>query len=217
MLFVIATPIGHLEDITLRALSTLKTVEYLLCEDTRRTKKLLFHYNLSLPLVSFHLFNEKKKEAFIVADLKKGKRIGLVSDAGMPTISDPGTSLVGRCHQEKIPVTVIPGPSALLTALSLSGLQKTTFQFLGFFPKKLSEIHQRIEQISQFQGISIFFQSPHRLLKTVKALPETYQLIVAKELTKIHETLFSGSPKQILEQLQKTAIRGEYTLLITPS
>ncbi len=215
MLYVVATPIGNLEDISLRALSILKNVDYILCEDTRRTKKLLFHYEIQAKTFSFHSFNEKQKEEMIVSHLREGKKVAIVSDAGMPTISDPGGMLVQRCQKELLPVTCIPGPSAILTALALSGLNPPSFQFLGFFPKKNSEITKTIETVLSFPGTSIFFESPHRLLKTLKRLPETLQVTLAKELTKIHETLPQRSPPPPYTQLKETSIRGEYVLLLS--
>ncbi len=215
MLYIVATPIGNLEDISLRALSTLKNADYILCEDTRRTKKLLFHYEIPTKTFSFHGFNEKQKEEMIVQDLIKGKKIALVSDAGMPTISDPGSMLIQRCQKENISITCIPGPSSIITALALSGLPTTSFQFLGFFPKKNGEIFKAIDKVSAFSGSSIFFESPHRLLKTLKKLPDTLDISIAKELTKIHETVFHGKPSALYEKLEKTSIRGEYVLLLS--
>ena|SRR3990167_4115486 len=213
MLYIVATPIGNLEDITLRALSVLKSVDSVLCEDTRRTKKLLFHYEISVPTYSFHSFNERGKENTIITLLQNGKKIALVSDAGTPTISDPGSKLIARCHQENIPVTCIPGPSAIITALAFSGAE-SPFQFLGFFPKKPGEIKRILERVNHFPGTSVFFESPHRLLKTLKYIPDTLHVIIAKELTKIHETLFQGSSKELYGKLEKTSIKGEYVLLL---
>lgn len=215
MLYVVATPIGNLEDISLRALSILKNVDYILCEDTRRTKKLLFHYEIVAKTFSFHSFNEKQKEEMILSHLREGKKVALVSDAGMPTISDPGGMLVQRCQKESLPVTCIPGPSAILTAFALSGLNTPSFQFLGFFPKKNSEILKTVETVLTFPGASIFFESPHRLLKTLKRLPETLHVHLAKELTKIHETLLQGSAQDLYTKLKETSIRGEYVLLLS--
>ncbi len=215
MLYIVATPIGNLEDITLRALSTLKNVDYILCEDTRRTKKLLTHYKIEAKVFSFHGFNEKCKEDMVIGHLHEGKKIALVSDAGMPTISDPGSMLVGRCQKENLSVTCIPGPSSIVTALALCGMPSTAFQFLGFFPKKEGEILKAIETVSSFCGSSIFFESPHRLLKTLKKLPETFNVSIAKELTKIHETLFQGKPSALYELLKDRSIRGEYVLLLS--
>ncbi len=215
MLYIVATPIGNLEDITLRALSTLKNVDYILCEDTRRTKKLLTHYEIQAKAFSFHGFNEKSKEDMVIGHLREGKKIALVSDAGMPTISDPGSMLVKRCQKESLPVTCIPGPSSIVTALALSGMPTTSFQFLGFFPKKNGEILKAIDKASSFSGSSIFFESPHRLLKTLKKLPETFNVSIAKELTKIHETLFQGKASTLYELLKDRSIRGEYVLLLS--
>ncbi len=215
MLYLVATPIGNLEDITFRALSTLKDVDYILSEDTRRTYKLLSHYQIEKKMYSFHGFNEKKKEDLIILDLKNNKKIALVSDAGMPTISDPGNSLVKRCNLENLKVTCIPGPSAIVTALALSGFTTTTFQFLGFFPKKPGEIKRALEKVSLFSGTSIFFESPHRLLKTLNYLPENLQISIAKELTKLHETIFHGSKNELLSHFQKQGVKGEYVLLLS--
>lgn len=217
MLYIVATPIGNLEDISLRALSTLKNVDYILCEDTRRTKKLLFHYEIEAKTFSFHSFNEKQKEEMIISDLIKGKKIALVSDAGMPTISDPGSMLIERCKKENLPITCIPGPSSITTALALSSFPKAPFQFLGFFPKKTGEIAKVLDKVSGFSGSSIFFESPHRLLKTLKKLPENFSVSLAKELTKIHETVLEGSPSALYEKLEKTSVRGEYVLLLRKS
>ncbi len=214
MLYILATPIGNLEDITLRALSTLKNADYILCEDTRRTKKLLTHYEIHAKAFSFHGFNEKRKEDLVIADLQAGKKIALVSDAGMPTISDPGSMLIQRCRKEGLQVTCIPGPSSVITALALSGMDTSSFQFLGFFPKKNGEILKAIEKASSFSGSSIFFESPHRLLKTLKKLPENLHVAIAKELTKIHETVFQGTAAELLETLKDRSIKGEYVLVL---
>ena len=217
MLSIVATPIGNLEDITLRALSTLKNADYILCEDTRRTKKLLTHYEIHAKVFSFHGFNEKRKEEMVIEDLRQGKKIALVSDAGMPTISDPGSMLIQRCRNENLPVTCIPGASSVITALALSGMDTSSFQFLGFFPKKNGEILKAIDKASHFSGSSIFFESPHRLLKTLKKLPETLHVAIAKELTKIHETVFFGKPSELLLLLENRSIKGEYVLLLQPT
>ena len=216
MLYIVATPIGNLEDITLRALNVLKKVHYILCEDTRRTKKLLFHYQISVPTYSFHSFNERKKEDLIISHLREGKEVALVSDAGMPLISDPGGPLVKRCREEGLSVTCIPGPSAVTTALALSGLNTDRFQFLGFFPKKGADLRDTLEEIHAFDGVSLFFEAPHRLLKTLKRLPPTLHVTLAKELTKVHETILSGSPQDLFDHLYDTTILGEYVLLLKP-
>jgi len=215
MLYIVATPIGNLEDITLRALSTLKIVDYILCEDTRRTKKLLSHYDIHTKMFSFHGFNEKQKEEMIIDHLRNGKKVALVSDAGMPTLSDPGSMLIARCQKEGLSVTCIPGASAIVTALALSGMPTTSFQFLGFFPKKNGEILQAIEKATLFSGTTIYFETPHRLLKTLKKLPPTMNISIAKELTKIHETLFQGKAADLYEKLKDLSIKGEYVLLLS--
>jgi 16S rRNA (cytidine1402-2'-O)-methyltransferase len=217
LLYIVATPIGNLEDISFRGISTLKLVDYILCEDTRRTAKLLFHYQIPTKIYSFHGFNEKNKEEMIIGHLREGKKVALVSDAGMPTISDPGSMLVQRCNKEGIAVTCIPGPSAIITALALSGMPTTSFQFLGFFPKKNGEILKVLDTVLAFSGTSIFFESPHRLLKTLKKLPDEIHVAIAKELTKIHEAVVQDKPSVLYELLKKQSIKGEYVLLMQAS
>ncbi len=153
----------------------------------------------------------------IVGHLREGKKVALVSDAGMPTISDPGSMLVQRCIQEKIGVTCIPGPSAIITALAISGMPTASFQFLGFFPKKNGEILKTVERVLAFSGTSIFFESPHRLLKTLKKLPDSIVVSVAKELTKIHESLIQDKPSLLYQLLKEQSIKGEYVLLMRAS
>ncbi len=215
MLYIVATPIGNLSDITLRALSTLKTVDYILSEDTRRTIKLLSHYEIEKKLFSFHGFNEKKKEDLIINDLRNGKHIALVSDAGMPTISDPGNMLVKRCNLENLKVTCIPGASSVVTALALSGMNSSCFQFLGFFPKKPGEIGRALEKVINFSGTSIFFETPHRLLKTLNYLPDNINISIAKELTKIHESVSFGNKEKLKAQFEKGGVKGEFVLLLS--
>ena len=213
MLYLVGTPIGNLEDITLRALKVLKECDYILCEDTRRTKILLKHYEISAKLISFHRFNEKRREDQTISDLKKGLNIALVSDAGMPTISDPGCEIIKRCHLEEIEVTCIPGPSALLTALTLSGLDGTHFQFLGFMPKSPSKVRKAIASAAAYPGTTIFFESPHKILKHMQYYPEEAHLVVLREMTKIHEEILSGTPIELEEHFTKKSPRGEFVVL----
>lgn len=214
MLYIIGTPIGNLGDITLRAIDTLKSCDLILCEDTRQTKKLLTHFQIDKPLRSYHQFNEKKQEERIVEELQKGLHIALVSDAGMPLIADPGYTLVQRCRDEQLPITCIPGPSAVITALALSGLNTDHFQFLGFLPKKPGEIKELIAKALSFQGTTIFFETPHRLLKTLGYFPKEAKLVIARELTKIHEEVVHGSPDELKAHFQENILKGEIVLLL---
>jgi 16S rRNA (cytidine1402-2'-O)-methyltransferase len=224
MLYIVSTPIGNLQDISFRALDTLKACDYILCEDTRQTHKLLQHYDVKKECISFHSFNEKEREEKVLADLRLGKKIALVSDAGTPLISDPGEMLVKRCQeanqeadreasqQEPIVITAIPGPSALITALTLSGFSAIPFQFVGFLPKKLGSY---LEELLQYEGTTICYESPHRLKKTVQELVQiapTRRICIARELTKRYETVLVGTPSALLEKLDE--VLGEIVLLI---
>lgn len=220
MLFLIATPIGNLKDISLRALETMQECDYLLCEDTRRTRILLEHYTLKIPLKSFHLFNESAKEKSVIDDLKNGKKIGLVSDAGTPGISDPGERLVRRCRQEEIDVITIPGPCAAIAALSISGLKTERFQFFGFLPRKKGKLTKTLQEILLYQGTTVCYESPYRVVATLKILaslnPER-ECAVARELTKKFETLLKGPPSFLIDFFQKKPPKGEIVLLVGPS
>ncbi|NGX31253.1 MAG: Ribosomal RNA small subunit methyltransferase I [Chlamydiae bacterium] len=215
MLYIIATPIGNLEDITLRAKRIFEKCDYLLCEDTRRSQKLLNHLNIKKKLFSFHKFSESKKQQKILEDLKKGSEIGLISDAGTPLICDPGVKLVASCQKEGIEVVTIPGPSSLTAALSLSGLEFEKFQFLGFLPKKANELKEKLLDALTYNGVSIFYESPNRIQKTLQNIDQLApqrHLVLAKELTKKFETVFSGCAKEILNTLKD--IKGEFVLMI---
>lgn len=217
MLYLIATPIGNLSDITFRAIEILQQVDYILCEDTRRACKLLQRYSIKNRLVPFHRFNEKSREKIILEELASGKNIALLSDAGMPTISDPGSALVAACNHLQIAVTTLPGPSAPLTALSLSGLITDRFQFLGFLPKQGGKKQRLLEEILLYPGVSICFESPHRLRKTLQDIDNvcTDRLIyIARELTKKFEELKSGKAKELLEYFAPKSVKGEITILI---
>ena len=217
MLFLISTPIGNLKDITFRALETLKACDYVLCEDTRRTRILLEHYGLKIPLKSFHLFNEAAKEAQVIQDLKKGLQVGLVSDAGTPGISDPGERLVKRCRQEQINVIPIPGPCAAIAALAASGLGTARFQFFGFLPRKKGKLTKVLEEILNYEGTTVCYESPFRLAETLKilaALEPQRECTVAREITKKFETHAHGSSQMLAELFSKEKPKGEIVLLI---
>lgn len=218
MLYLIATPIGNIKDITVRALETIALCDYLLVEDTRRTSILLNHFSLKVPMKSFHKFNEKKFEDQIIRDLKEGKNIALLSDAGMPTLNDPGSFLVARCHKEKIEFTCCPGASSILTALALSGLSVESFEFVGFLPKKPGKRKKALTNMCAYPGASIAFESPYRIEKTLQELAKIapdVQTILAKELTKKFEKIISGTALEILTSIKNQTPKGEYVLIIS--
>ena len=167
----------------------MKECDYILCEDTRKTGKLLHHFSISKKLISFHKHNEKKLEEKVINDLEEGKNICLVSDAGTPSINDPGRSLIYQCHDKNISVTSLPGASSVTTALSLSGLDYEKFQFIGFFPKQAKQQKSLIEEILVYDGVSIFFESPNRILKTISLFPKEVEIRIAKELSKFMKHL----------------------------
>lgn len=217
MLYLIATPIGNLADLSFRAIETLKNCSYVLCEDTRHSRHLLDHYNVSTSLKSFHKFNESKREADIIGDLKEGKEIALISDAGTPAICDPGARLVEACRKEDIPVTIIPGPCALICALTLTGWQRERFQFLGFLPKGEKQLKEVLGSALAYQGISIAYETAQRLLKTLTTLTSldpTRTIAVVRELTKRHEEYKSASTEELLRFYTEHLPRGEVVLLI---
>jgi 16S rRNA (cytidine1402-2'-O)-methyltransferase len=217
LLYLVATPIGNLSDISLRALETLKLCDYLLCEDTRRSSILLNRHEIKKKLESYHLFNETGKLKKILEDLKSGMNIALLSDGGSPAICDPGETLTAACIKEDIPFTLIPGPAALIQALILSGLPINPFQFLGFMPRKSSEITALIPSILTYPGTSVFYESPQRLQETLELLskiaPDT-EVAVARELTKTYEEVVRKSAKEAALHFKETPPRGEIVLLI---
>lgn len=217
MLYLIATPLGNLSDFSLRAIETLKSCDYVLCEDTRRSVILLKHYEIHKPLESYHKFNETEKLPKILQDLKQGKVVGLVSDGGSPAISDPGEMLIQACIKEKIPFTTIPGPTALIEALILSGLPLCPFQFLGFMPRKESEILGLLPFVLSYAGTSIFYESPERLQETLALLAKNHpevRVAVARELTKTFEEVIRLPAKEAASYFLKHPPRGEIVLLI---
>ncbi|NGX40111.1 MAG: Ribosomal RNA small subunit methyltransferase I [Chlamydiae bacterium] len=213
MLYLVSTPIGNLADITLRALETLKAADLILCEDTRTSQVLLKRYSIHTPLKSYHKFNEKQLEGEVLSLLKKDKKIALISDAGTPGISDPGGALVKLCQEKNVPVTVIPGPSAPIAALTLSGMEMDRFQFVGFLPKKEGERTKLLLEALHYPGVTIAFESPNRIHKTlseIASLNPDQEVAIARELTKIYEELVRGRVKDLVEH----PIRGEVVLLI---
>src|SRR5450759_5679021 len=218
-LYLVATPIGNLEDITLRALRVLKEVDLIACEDTRQTLKLLSHYGIKTRTVSYHDSNEMTKAAELVVDLEGGANIALFTDAGMPGISDPGFHLIALAIRHHVPVVPIPGASAFLAALVASGLPTDSFRFSGFFPAKSGQRRKLLESVKDSPRTQVFYEAPHRLLETLSdvsdVLGEARHVVVAREVTKIHEEFLRGRAREILEQLRARGdVKGEITLLI---
>ena len=218
-LYLVATPIGNLEDITLRALRVLKEVDMIACEDTRQTLKLLSHYGIQTRTVSYHEHNEMTKAAELIVDLESGAKIALVSDAGMPGISDPGFRLIALAIRHHVPVVPIPGASAFLAALVASGLPTDSFRFSGFLPAKSGQRRKLLESVRESPRTQVFYEAPHRLLETladvVEVLGPDRHVVVAREVTKLHEEFLRGRAKEVLDQLKSRGeVKGEITLLI---
>lgn len=216
MLYLVSTPIGHLQDITGRALGVLSQVDLILCEDTRRSSILLQKYSIKKPLVAFHKFNEAKTKEKILMDLRGGKEIALISDAGTPCINDPGSALVQACIEENIPFTAIPGPCSVIQALLLSGFDTSRFQFLGFLPKK--SLEGFLKTLLYYPGTSVAFESPERVAATLRVLaklsPER-EVAVAREMTKSFEECRRGKPLVLAEHFEKKPPKGEIVLLVS--
>jgi len=218
-LYLVATPIGNLEDITLRAVRVLKEADMIACEDTRQTQKLLNHYGISTRTVSYHEHNEMTRAPELVLDLEGGARVALVTDAGMPGISDPGFRLISLAIRHHIPVVPIPGASAFLAALVASGLPTDSFRFSGFLPPKSGQRRQMLESIKASPRTQVFYEAPHRVKEAVKDVVEILggerELVIAREVTKIHEEFLRGRAGEILATLNARGdIKGEITLLI---
>ncbi len=211
-LAVVPTPIGNLEDITLRALRTLREADAVACEDTRRTGRLLAHYEIKRPLVSYHEHNEERL-ATGLAERARAEKIALVSDAGTPLLSDPGYRLVRACIEAGVNVEVLPGPSAAMTALVASGLPVDTAVFLGFLPRKGRERTVLLDRIKHEALTFVIYESPHRIAKTLKELPPVTPVAVCRELTKLHEEVLRGTAEEAAEHFAEGA-RGEIVLVI---
>uniref|UniRef100_A0A7N1A4S4 Tetrapyrrole methylase domain-containing protein n=1 Tax=Kalanchoe fedtschenkoi TaxID=63787 RepID=A0A7N1A4S4_KALFE len=223
-LYLVGTPIGNLEDITLRALRVLKAADVILSEDTRHSGKLLQHYNIKTPLLSYHKFNEFQRERSVLRRLQEGEIVALISDAGTPCISDPGMELAKLCVDKNIPVTPIPGPSAVIAALSASGLATDQFTFVGFLPKHTTSRRERLMVSANVAATQIFFVPPHKLLQfleeTIELFSVTRQCVIAREMTKMHEEFWRGSLGEAREVFSTRQPKGEITVLIegkTPS
>jgi 16S rRNA (cytidine1402-2'-O)-methyltransferase len=217
-LFVVATPIGNLEDITFRAVRILSEVDLIAAEDTRHTRILLSKYNINTPLTSYHKFNIKAKTPYIINTLKEGKSIALVSDSGMPGISDPGYELIRESVNQGIRVEPIPGASAAISALAVSGLPTDRFVFEGFLPKKPGKKKKLLKSLQDESRTIIIYESPYRLLKTLESIRETMgerQIAVCRELTKKFEEIIRGKAGDVLEKLKDSRIRGEIVLIVS--
>jgi 16S rRNA (cytidine1402-2'-O)-methyltransferase len=219
-LYLVGTPIGNLEDITLRALRILREADQIACEDTRHTQKLLHHYEIAKPLVSYHEHNEMTRAPEILIALEQGAKIALVSDAGMPLVSDPGYRLVTLCLRHQIPVVPIPGPSALLAALSASGLPNEEFLFVGFLPARSGERQRALERLRIEDRTIILYEAPHRVEECVADAREILgdrPACLAREVTKLHEEFRRGKLSALAASLTERPARGEITLLIGPA
>src|SRR3954454_13506759 len=217
MLYVVATPIGNLDDITLRALEVLKAVDLIAAEDTRHSGNLLRHFEIRKPLVSYHEHNEAMRSEELAGRLAAGENVALITDAGMPGLSDPGARLIRKCIERGLPYTVIPGVSAILTALVGSGLGTESFSFHGFLPVKSGQRERELRAAAGSETTSIFFESPYRILKTLAACVELMpdrQLCVARELTKKFEEFRRGTAAELRAHYEAHPAKGEITLVI---
>jgi 16S rRNA (cytidine1402-2'-O)-methyltransferase len=220
-LYVVATPIGNLDDITFRAIETLKAADLIACEDTRVSRVLLDRWNVSTSLISLHRFNETKKTSVILDHLRKGSNVALISDAGTPNISDPGYRLVRSAMDEGFRVVPIPGPSSIVAALSVSGIDGSSFVFMGFSPRKASALEQFFQTISREERTVIFLDTARRIMKTleiaVRFIP-LRRMALARELTKKFEEIISGEPASIIDSLsQRQNIKGEFVVIVEPT
>lgn len=219
VLYIVATPIGNLEDMTFRAVRILREVELIACEDTRHTRKLLAHYNIPTPAISYHDHNEASRTEALMSRLREGRSIALVSDAGTPLISDPGYRLVSAAAAEGFSIIPVPGPSAVITALSASGLPTDAFRFCGFLPAKAGQRRSVIEALATETVTLIFYEAPHRILETLadlRSILGNRPAVLARELTKLHEEFLRGNLDEVAAVIgsRDSGIRGEFTVLI---
>lgn len=216
-LFIVGTPIGNLEDITHRALRILRSVAVIACEDTRETRKLLQHFQIDTPTTSYHEHNRRKAGPMLIRRLLEGEDVALVSDAGMPAISDPGEELVRSAVEAGIPVVPIPGPTAFVTALVASGLPTRRFAFEGFLPHKGRERRRALERLKGEERTLILYEAPHRLLETLRDLRAALgdrQMVAGREMTKIHEEYVRGAISEVIDHFTRHAPRGEFVLVL---
>ena len=220
MLYVVATPIGNLGDITLRAIETLKSVDVVAAEDTRRSGMLLKHLEIKKPFISYHEHNEATRTTELVERLARGENVALITDAGTPALSDPGLRLIRECIKREVPFTIIPGPSSILTALLGSGFSTHKFSFRGFLPVRSGQRERELRAAAESEATVIFFESPYRLTKTLAACVDIMsdrQLCVARELTKKFEEFRSGTANELLAHYQLHPPKGEIVLVISES
>jgi len=218
-LYLVGTPIGNLEDITFRALRTLREVDVIACEDTRHTQRLLNHYEIKTPTVSYHEQNEMTRAPELVIQLEQGSHIALISDAGMPVISDPGYRLVNLAIRHNISVVPVPGASAFVAALAAAGLPVDKFRFFGFLPRRKLARRKALEELKGVTKTLVFYEAPHRTLDMLEDIHQILgdpPVVVAREVTKIHEEFLRGSAAEVLAQMKKRPVRGEITVLVGP-
>jgi 16S rRNA (cytidine1402-2'-O)-methyltransferase len=216
-LYLVATPIGNLEDITLRALRTLKECDIIAAEDTRRTGQLLKHFGISKPLISYFQFNEAKRSEEIIERLRRGEKVALVTDAGTPGISDPGERVVKAAVAAGLRVEPVPGPSALAAALTASGLSTEEFHFIGFLPHKSGQRRSQLERLKETPGTLVLYESPYRIEKLLNEIKEVFpdrRLVLARELTKKFEEFLRGTAEELLRQIAKRSLKGEFVVLV---
>jgi len=218
-LYLVATPIGNLEDITLRALRTLKECDVVAAEDTRRTGLLLKHFEISKPMLSYFQFNEARRSEEILERLKRGEKVALVTDAGSPGISDPGERVVKAAIGAGLKVEAVPGACALVAALTASGLPTDEFHFIGFLPHKSGQRRRKLEELQATPGTLVLYESPYRVEKLLGELNETFPerlIVLARELTKKFEEFLRGTPGELLQITAKRALKGEFVVLVSP-
>jgi 16S rRNA (cytidine1402-2'-O)-methyltransferase len=216
-LYIVPTPIGNLDDITIRGLKILETVDLILCEDTRRSKRLLNHFNIESKLRSHHKFNEHKEVQFIVEKIKKGQDVALISDAGTPGISDPGFLIARTCLENNIDIECLPGATALIPALLISGISIEKFVFEGFLPVKKGR-KTRLDQLKEENRTMVFYESPHKLIRTLNDFSQTFgldrKISVSRELTKIYEETVRGTISELINHYQEKSPKGEFVIVL---
>ena len=219
-LYLVATPIGNLEDITLRALRVLRECDVVAAEDTRRSGQLLRHFEISKPLLSYFQFNEARRSEEIIERLRRGEKVALVTDAGSPGISDPGERVVKAAVAAGLRVEAVPGASALVAALTASGLPTDEFHFVGFLPHKSGQRRRQLEQLQAVPGTLVFYESPYRIEKLLGELIGVYpsrDVVLARELTKKFEEFLRGKPADLLQRVQARSVKGEFVVLVAPA
>lgn len=220
ILYVVATPIGNLKDMTFRAVEVLKSVDVIACEDTRQSRKLMQHYDIRVPLVSYHEHNHKSRDEALIALMQQGKHIAVISDAGTPVISDPGASLVQQAHAAGIRVSPIPGASAVISAVSVCGLEAADFFMAGFLPAKGKPRKQAIQKLVHIPGNIVLYEAPHRLVQTLRDLAEALGdrlAFLAREITKMHESFYHGTLSELASLFEEKGVKGECVLVVSPA